>query len=228
MSSSGFHSIPHFGVIFDAALKDYAQTTGTDLTTHPLAAVLESCHSPEAILDVLCKQAHAFNKYRNGDWRIRFMRHLKPTVDILLRLSTSGVLGESIGLVRDTNTSLPSSDSYRFFLAEVSTSKCDIFWCWSPTSSACLLSCLSIRDRSAQVSQAAEGVSTSYDALVELFECFEHYLGRLKIFTEIPSAVEEVLVKIMVELLGVLALAVQQIKQGRFSAYYLVDTRPLS
>jgi len=159
------------------------------------------------------------------------MGHLKPTVDILLRLSTSGVLGEGIGLVRHTNTTLPlcaTSDSYLFFLVEVSTSKCDICWCWSLTSSACLLSCPSIRDRSAQVSQAAEGVSTSYDALVELFECFEHYLGRLKIFTEIPSAVEEVLVKIMVELLGVLALAVQQIKQGRFSAYYLVYTRPWS
>lgn len=89
-------------------------------------------------------------------------------------------------------------------------------------------SCSSIRDRNAQVPQAAKEVSTSYDALVELFEAFEHYLGRLKIFTEIPTAVGEVLVKIMVELLGVLALAMQQIKQGRFSAYYVVDARPLT
>ena len=115
MSSSGFHSIPHFGAIFDGALNDYAQKTGTDLTTHPLAAILESCPSPEAILDVLCEQAHAFNKYRNGDWRIRLMRHLKPTVDILLRLSTGGVVGEGIGLVRHINITLSlcaASDSY--------------------------------------------------------------------------------------------------------------------
>ena len=70
--------------------------------------------------------------------------------------------------------------------------------------------------------KAAKGVSTSYDALVELFECFGHYLGRLKVLTEIPSAVGRILVKIMVELLDVLALVTQQIKQGRFSEYMLV------
>jgi hypothetical protein len=71
--------------------------------------------------------------------------------------------------------------------------------------------------------KAAKGVSNSYDALIELFQCFEHYLGRLKVLTEIPSAVGEILVKIMVELLEVLALATQQIKQGRFSEF-VVDT----
>ena len=115
-----------------------------------------------------------------------------------------------------------------FFPADISTSKGNICRCWSLTSSAYLLSHSSIRDRDTRVSQAAKEVSTSYDALVELFQVFEHYLGRLRVFTEIPSAVGEVLVKIMVELLGVLALAMQQIKQGRFSVYYVLDTRPLS
>ena len=75
-------------------------------------------------------------------------------------------------------------------------------------------------------SKAATGVSTSYDALSELFECFEHYLGRLNVLTEFPSAVREISVKIMVELLEVLALATQQIKQGRLSEFLLrlVDT----
>jgi hypothetical protein len=233
MSSPGFHSIPQFGAIFDAALNDYAQKTGTDLrlTTHPLAAALESCHSPEAILDVLREQAHAFNQYRNGDWKIRLMRHLKPTVVLLLGLSTSGVLGDhGIGLVSHQHDAFLACVIQPLYLfpAEVSTSKGDICRCWSPASSAYLLSGPSIRDRNPQVSQAAKGVSTSYDALVELFECFEHYLGRLKIFTEIPSAVGEVLVKIMAELLSVLGLTIQQIKQGRLSVYYLVDTRPLS
>jgi len=115
-----------------------------------------------------------------------------------------------------------------FFPADISTSKGDICRCWSLTSSAFLLSHSSIHDLEARVSQAAKEVSTSYDALVELFEVFEYYLSRLKIFTEIPSAVGEVLVKIMVELLGVLALAMQQIKQGRFSVYYVLDTQPLT
>jgi hypothetical protein len=75
-----------------------------------------------------------------------------------------------------------------------------------------------------QILKAAKGVSTSYDALIELFECFERYLGRVKVLTEIPSAVGEILVKIMVELLGVLAIATQQINKGRFSEFMLVDT----
>ncbi len=76
--------------------------------------------------------------------------------------------------------------------------------------------------------KAATGVSTNYDALSELFECFEHYLGRLQVLTEFPSAVREILVKIMVELLGVLALATQQIKQGRFSEFLFADTSHFS
>ena len=86
--------------------------------------------------------------------------------------------------------------------------------------SLCLFA--SIQSLNAQISKTAKGVSTSYDALIDLFECFEHYLGRLKVLTEIPSAVGEILVKIMVELLDVLALATQQIKQGRFSELVLV------
>ena len=79
-----------------------------------------------------------------------------------------------------------------------------------------------------KILKAAKGVSASYDALIELFECFEHYLGRLKVLTEIPSAVGEILVKIMVELLEVLALATQQIKQGRFSEFVLAEYISLS
>ena len=44
---------------------------------------------------------------------------------------------------------------------------------------------------------------------MELFECFEHYLGRLKVLTEISSAVGEILMKIIVKLLEDLALAAQ-------------------
>ncbi len=59
----------------------------------------------------------------------------------------------------------------------------------------------------------------SYDTLVDIFECIENFTGRLKIYTEIqltPPMIG-VMVKIMVELLAVLALATKQIKQGRLS-----------
>ena len=69
------------------------------------------------------------------------------------------------------------------------------------------------------VCQAASGVTSSYDALLELFECLGNFLKRLEIYTTIPPTpiLTEVIVKIMVELLSVLALATKQIKQGRFS-----------
>ena len=60
---------------------------------------------------------------------------------------------------------------------------------------------------------------SSYDALLELIECLGNFLKRLEIYTTVPPTpiLTEVIVKIMVELLSVLALASKQIKQGRFS-----------
>lgn len=59
----------------------------------------------------------------------------------------------------------------------------------------------------------------SYDALVDIFECIENFLSRLRIYTEIQPtpALTEMVIKILVELLGVLALATKQINQGRLS-----------
>jgi hypothetical protein len=72
--------------------------------------------------------------------------------------------------------------------------------------------------------QAASGVSSSYDALVELFECIGNFLKRLRIYTDLPltPAMTDITVKIMAELLSVLALATKQIKQGRFSKSVLI------
>ena len=75
-----------------------------------------------------------------------------------------------------------------------------------------------------QILKAAERVSASYDALIDLFEHLEHFLKRLKVLTEIPSALGGIVVKIMVVLLEVLALATQKIKQGRFSEFVLANT----
>ena len=62
----------------------------------------------------------------------------------------------------------------------------------------------------------------SYDTLVDIFECIENFLRRLKIYTEIqptPTLIETV-IKILVELLGVLVLATKQMKQGKLSTSY--------
>ena len=57
----------------------------------------------------------------------------------------------------------------------------------------------------------------SYDAIVDLLESIEHFLKRLDIYTNIPPtlAMDEILVKIMVELVSTLALATVELKQGR-------------
>ena len=73
--------------------------------------------------------------------------------------------------------------------------------------------------------KAGNGVSDDYDELVEFFEDFERYLHRLP---EISPVLEEILVKIMVELLGMLALTMRQVKQGEFSESALNDTPHLA
>jgi hypothetical protein len=68
--------------------------------------------------------------------------------------------------------------------------------------------------------QAATSVSASYDALADLFECVSNFLRRFQIYAEkvsLSPAMSDIVVKIMVELLSVLAFATKQINQGRFS-----------
>jgi hypothetical protein len=67
--------------------------------------------------------------------------------------------------------------------------------------------------------QAIKDVGKSYDAILELFESFESFLRRLDIYTNIPSttAIKRIIVKILIELLSTISLAIQQAKQGRLS-----------
>ncbi len=75
------------------------------------------------------------------------------------------------------------------------------------------------------VIQAINGVTSSYDALIDLLESIEHFLSRLGIYTRIPStpAMDEIVVKIMVEVLATLAQVTKEIKQGRSSETALAD-----
>jgi hypothetical protein len=67
--------------------------------------------------------------------------------------------------------------------------------------------------------QASFGVTSSYDALVDLFECIGNFLNRLRIYTDIPfsTSMFAIITKLMAEILSVLSLATKQIKQGRLS-----------
>jgi hypothetical protein len=79
------------------------------------------------------------------------------------------------------------------------------------------------------VNQAAKGVIDSYDALVDLLESIENFLSRLDIYTQIPPspAMDEIVVKILVELISTLAVATKELKQGRTSESILSGVFPL-
>jgi hypothetical protein len=75
------------------------------------------------------------------------------------------------------------------------------------------------------VIQSAKGIISNCDALVDLLESIEHFLDRLDIYIRIPptSTMNEIVVKILVELISTLALVTEELKQRRSSGFVLPD-----
>ena len=73
-------------------------------------------------------------------------------------------------------------------------------------------------------------MNASYDALADLLESVEHFVMRLDIYTRIPHTptLDEMVVKIIVELLSTLALVTQELKQGRTSKSTHIEELPYS
>jgi hypothetical protein len=93
--------------IFDGALEVYKRKTGRDLSSHPLLRRLETCHSPDAILDVLQTQVLGPHQSRNsGD---KLTRCLNPTVNAFN--SFSATIGGGISLVSLRNFRVTSLES---------------------------------------------------------------------------------------------------------------------
>ncbi|KAH8987667.1 hypothetical protein EDB86DRAFT_2095082 [Lactarius hatsudake] len=98
MSSSALvssSSILNYRPILEKALDEYKKRTGKDLTAHPLAAEIQGCDSPEAILTVLEGKANELNQSRSSDERLT--KWLNPTVNTLNLLSAT--LGEGVGSI---------------------------------------------------------------------------------------------------------------------------------
>jgi hypothetical protein len=72
---------------------------------------------------------------------------------------------------------------------------------------------------------ATSGTSDGHDGLLELFESIEHFLKRLDIYTKVPSTpvLDEMVIKILMELLSTLASATKELKQGQPSKSVLTD-----
>ena len=86
-----------FQGLFNAALQNYENQTGTKLVEYPFAKQLETCESAESIAIVLQEQAQKFRKFRGNDGKI--MKFLKSSVDVLYPLFNSTVVAGLIGLV---------------------------------------------------------------------------------------------------------------------------------
>jgi hypothetical protein len=97
-SSETLVSSSQFKAILDASLSEFKTKTGNDLTGNPLAKELKSCESSEAVLDIIQRQAKAFDKFRDGDkW---LMKWIGPLVDVLFTISST--VGAGVSIVRTT------------------------------------------------------------------------------------------------------------------------------
>ena len=88
-----------FQSLFEAALLEYENQTGTRLEKHPLAKQLEKCDSIDSITAMLQEQLEAqiFGGYRGDNGKI--MKALKSSVNVLHTLSNS--TGAIAGMVID-------------------------------------------------------------------------------------------------------------------------------
>ena len=75
-------------------------------------------------------------------------------------------------------------------------------------------------------SQAAKDVMGSQNTLADVFQRIENFFKRLETYTEVPptTAMTDIIVKIMVEVLNIFALSTKEIKQGRASASVAANT----
>jgi len=202
------------------ALGVYANLTGVDLSKNPFAEKLQRCNTPDVILQLLQEREKAFKEYRDDDRRL--IKSISPGVRVLHAFSN--FLGEAISLVSCVLTSpvaldFPCQCFNVILLGPLPTGKgCLCRHRCSPSRTSLQHHRISSDISS---SQAASGVNSSYDALLELFECLGSFLKRLEIYTNIPPTpiMTDIIVKILLELLSVLALATKQIKQGRFSKF---------
>ncbi len=72
------------------------------------------------------------------------------------------------------------------------------------------------------VIQASKDVTACHDILIDIFERIENFFKRLEAYTEVPqtAGMTDVIVKIMVEVLSIFAIATKEIKQGRTSTLF--------
>ena len=120
-------SSSHFKSILDAALSEYKSKTGNELTNNSLAKEIQGCESAEAVLDIIQREAKAFDKFRDGDKGL--MKWIGPSVDVLYTISAT--LGQGVGTVRIMKR-FAITGAYNV-VAGVSCCECGLCRDWSPS-----------------------------------------------------------------------------------------------
>lgn len=208
----------NFRLIFDNALETYEKRTKKDLITHLLATQLQNCGSASSILDVLQQQVQELNQSRHRSER--WTRWLSPTVKVLHAFSEK--LGDVTSVCLSSPTCLRSALSYLFVF---DTGKAfppakAIFIAAGVLLSVCILSkYVHVAHYNVITSQATKNVRASQDTLFEIFERLEAFFRRLEVYTEtaLDQRMLNTVAKIMSEVLNVLGIATNEIKQGRIS-----------
>ena len=104
-------------------------------------------------------------------------------------------------------------------LLGIPASKHSLYGDWHSPLGRCLLSLPCSVYLDTQDSQTAKDASASYDKLIDLFNRIELFFHRLQIYTDITptTAMTDIIVEIMVEVLIILAIVTKEAKRGRLS-----------
>jgi hypothetical protein len=113
----------NFQPIFNNALKAYEKRTKKDLLAHPLAAQLQDCDSPSAVIVVLQLQIQVLDQPQSSN--DRWTRWLDPTGNVLYAFSET--IGEGVSLV---SRGMNQSKICLMFIWQV-FSPAKVIICWS-------------------------------------------------------------------------------------------------
>jgi len=215
-ASSSSKQASNFQSIFDNALDAYKKHTKKDLLAQPFAVQLRDCDSSSSILHVLHQQVQEFNQYRFRSSDDRLTKWLDPTVKVLNSFSATL---EGVGMVC-LRPSPVRSIRLVHLIGKV-TSESDLYWFRSAHFSMYLSQhlCACVGRFNINILQAAKDVHSGQDSLINIFERIEMFFRRLEIYLEVPPNKEMVdtITRIMVEILSILAVATNELKQGRMS-----------
>jgi hypothetical protein len=212
-------SSDNFTAIFNAASSEYQGVTGKRLDTHPFAARLGTCDSPEYVLEILQIQAQAPRNFRKHEEQL--IKLLDPTVNILHIFSST--LVEGLELVSRLIQSV-----WLFFytcFTVILPRENSLYWN-RYSSRGKPLPKLLVVNRVISGAQAVRNATASHKTLIHLFERIHFFLQRLKSYTRIQLTEEltELLGKIMAQLLSILAISTKMMADNKLSELTLFES----